>query len=142
MASDIPTVVQDASLNRRDRAVRIADGLADGLAENEAARDRGAADPAHREVGPDRLEAALVLAGRDAGELDLKRPSKLVSRPRRYLNRRKSEKVPASLLDLLLQHYDELSRLVALAPGGGDGPASRRQSDEVPGLKTATPSRS
>jgi hypothetical protein len=31
------------------------------------------------------------------------------------LNRRKSETAPDSVLDLLIQHHDELSRLIALA---------------------------
>ena len=38
------------------------------------------------------------------------------------MNRRKSEKSPDSLLDLLIQHYDELSELVALAETACGGP--------------------
>src|SRR6266508_6384647 len=65
-----------------------------------------------------------------------------VSPPGHYLNRRKSERSPDGLLDLLIQHYDELSRFVALADARGDGPENRRQVGEFSVPRSATPSRS
>ena len=65
-----------------------------------------------------------------------------VSRPRHYLNRRKSEKVPESLLDLLIQHYDELSRLVALGDSESSRPESHVQAGKPARPQTAIPSRS
>jgi hypothetical protein len=41
-------------------------------------------------------------------------PSRPVSRPGHFLNRRRAEKRPDSLLDLLMGHYDELARMVDL----------------------------
>jgi hypothetical protein len=52
------------------------------------------------------------------------------------LNRPKSEKHPDGLLDLLIQHYDELSQLVALAETACDGPESRSHADELSGPQT------
>jgi len=47
------------------------------------------------------------------------------------LNRSRNRAGDASLLDLLIQHYDELNRLIVLTAEGLDGPGADGQADKL-----------
>ncbi len=54
-----------------------------------------------------------------------------VNQSRRYLNRGAARAGDESLLDLLIQHYDELNQLIVLTAEGLDGPGADGQADKL-----------